>query len=358
MKIALLFPNNLFTSPYLKYYINILEKENVEYDLIIWDRENKNEPGCIAFKSETYKNSKLSKTLDFLRFRKFIIKQLSKKKYSKVIVYTGQLGILLSNYLIKNYKNQYALDIRDYSKPMHLFKNRFNKLISNANFVAISSNGFKEWLPNSENYVLSHNLDIELIRNKLNQKPNPKQLLKNECIQVDTIGQIKDYDSDHRFVSQLKNNDKFQMQFIGFGGTLNLLKEFANQENIENISFHGPYKKEDEEVLLAKTDVINILISLTEYNKGRTLLSNRLYLSALLGIPCIVNANSEQSRIIEKYNFGIIVDEYKELPAKLVNYQREFNSVKFMKNCEAFLNDVIQDYELFNKKVSTFLSAN
>jgi len=51
MKIALLFPNNLFTSPYLKYYTHILEKENVAYDLIIWDRENTPEPNCIAYSS-------------------------------------------------------------------------------------------------------------------------------------------------------------------------------------------------------------------------------------------------------------------------------------------------------------------
>lgn len=356
MKIALIFPNNLFTSPYLKYYTNILEKEDIDYDLIIWDRENANEPGCIAFKSQDFKKSKISKTLDFHRFRKFIIQQLKKTEYNKVIVYTGQLGILLADYLIKNYKNRYVLDVRDYSTPMHYFKNRFKKLISNAHFVAISSDGFKEWLPPSENYVLGHNINLELIKNKLKQEPNCKGLLKNDIIQVDTIGQIKDFDSDHRFVAQLKNDKRFQMQIIGFGGTLELLKEYAQQEKVENITFLGAYKKEEEENLLSNTDILNILITLNEFNKGTSLLSNRLYLSALLHIPCLVNSNTEQSRIIEKYNFGLVIDSYEELSSKLIEYQATFKEDIFIKNCRLFLTDVKRDYEIFNERLLTFLN--
>lgn len=357
MKIALLFPNNLFTSPYLKYYTSILNKENIAYDLIIWDRENIKEDDCIAFKSHDSKNAIISKTLNFFKFRKFILQQLKKADYTKVIVFTGQLGILLSDYLVNNYKYKYILDIRDYSNPMHYFKNRFKKLITNAQFVTISSNGFKEWLPNYEKYILSHNIDLELIHKRLSKKSQPRDLFNSDVIQVDTIGQIKDYDSDHRFVAELKNNPNFQMNFIGFGGTLDLLKEYSSQEKVKNISFHGKYKKEEEEGLLQNTDFINILISLEEFNKGATLLSNRLYLSALLHIPCIVNANSEQSRIIEKYNFGIVIRRYEELPEQLLIFQQKFNEENFIENCLVFLNDVKTEYDLFNQSLVQFLKS-
>ncbi len=355
MKVVLLFPNNVFTSPYLKYFTQILDKENIPYDLIIWDRENKAEEGCISFRSSNQKKTKFSKLFDFLRFRKFLIEHLKKKDYAKVIVFSGQLGILLSDYLVKHYRKKYVLDIRDYSKPMHIFKNRFKKVIANANFISISSNGFKEWLPTNGNYLLSHNIDIKLIADALVAIPNTVTF-NNDIINVDTIGQIKDFESDLKFVDQLKNDIRFRMKFIGFGNTLELLKEHADRENISNVLFLGAYKKEKEKELLKDTDVINILISRTEFNKGATLMSNRIYLSALLKIPCIVNNKTEQSNIIEKYKFGIVVDKYDELPNKLIDYKETFDKDNFMSGCVAFLNDVKKDYQLFESKVTEFLT--
>ncbi len=355
MRIALLFPNNLFTSPYLKYYTQILEKDQIAFDLIIWDRHNKFEEGCIAFKSQDYKKSRISKALDFWKFRNFIKRELKKREYSRVIVFTGQLGIFLSTYLRKNYRGNYILDIRDYSQPMHNFKSLFRKVIRSAKYVVISSNAFKDWLPPSDNYVMGHNIDIDLIDKSLEKKAAPRGLFKIEPIHIDTIGQIKDFASDKKFVFQLKNDFRFQMQFIGFGPTLSELKAYAEQEGIENIDFHGPYKKQEEENLLRNTDVINILISLKEYNKGTTLLSNRLYLSALYNIPCLVKSETEQSRIIHKYDFGIVVDDYKDVNQALIDYRDSFDETLFIDNCRNFLNDVKKDYTIFENKVKALI---
>lgn len=355
MRVALLFPNNLFTSPYLKYYIDILKEENIAYDLYIWDRANIEEEGCIAFKCSGNSNSSIAKGLDFLKFRRFLIKNLKNSTYSKVIVFSGQVGILISDFLIKRYSKKYILDIRDFSQPMKYFKSRFVKVVLNSNFICISSNGFKDWLPPKGNYLLGHNIDITLVRNALKNFPFRDYHFNNKILKISTIGQIKDFNSDALFIDQLKNDSRFEMQFIGFGPALNALKDKTNLEQINNIDYKGPYKKEEEPVLLKDTDFINILISRTEFNKGATLLSNRLYLSALYNIPCIVNKNTEQSRIIEKYNFGIVVDNYEELPNKLITYKDNFCKESFLNNCYNFLNDVKTDYSLFQQQVTNFL---
>ena len=356
MRVALIFPNNLFTSPYLKYYIDILKQEKIEYDLLIWDRANIKEEGCIAFKCSENSKSSISKGLDFLKFRKFLIKNLKNKNYSKVIAFSGQVGILMGDFLVKYYSKRYLLDVRDFSQPMKYFKSRFTKVVLNSNFVCISSNGFKDWLPPEGDYLLGHNIDITLVRNALNNFPFRDINLDDKTLKISTIGQIKDFHSDSLFIDQLKNDIRFQMEFIGFGPALNNLKNKTNSEHITNISYKGPYKKVEEPILLKDTDFINILISRTEFNKGATLLSNRLYLAALYNIPCIVNENTEQSRIIEKYNFGIVVDKYEELPNKLVSYKQNFCKEKFLKNCNAFLHDVKKDYALFEQKVTNFLT--
>ncbi|MBD1262683.1 hypothetical protein HZY62_18955 [Maribacter polysiphoniae] len=355
MRIALLFPNNTYTSPYLKYYTQLLEKENLEYDLIIWDRAGIKEEGCLAFSQKENRKSIYTRASGFFKYRNFIIQKINENEYDKIIVFSCQLGILLSRYITKKYKNNFLLDIRDYSKVLPFFNNRFRKLVLNANTVCISSNGFKEWLPKNRDYLLSHNIDIKLIENRLKNVSNNKTFFNDQILNIDTIGQIKDYNSDKEVINQLKNDKRFHMTFIGFGPTLEALKQYINENKVSNVHFYGPYKKEEEKQLLAKTDFINILISRNKFNNGVT--SNRLYLSALLNIPCIVNAQTiEQRKIIEKYKFGIIVDKYEELPNKLIEYKETFNNEVFIDNCLAFLNNVKKDYKIFENRLINFIT--
>lgn len=354
MRVALLFPNNLFTSPYLKYYTDILKQEKIEYDLLIWDRANIEEDDCIAFRSKKKSSSATSKILEFLGFRRFLVKNLKDKDYSKIIVFSCQLGILISDVLIKKYSKKYILDIRDYSNTNKYFKNRFKRLISNSAFTCISSNGFKNWLPCNTNYVLSHNLDIKLLYKHHLENDNRKVFFSRKTLNVDTIGAIRDVNSNTSFVNSLKNKDQYFMNFYGMGYAIPYLKENQKKNDINNIIFHGLYDKEEEEDLLKNTDFINILLD--DNLLSQSLTSNRLYLSALYHIPCIVNKNTEQSRIIEKYNFGIVVDKYEELPNKLELYKQNFRKEKFLKNCNAFLHDVKKDYAFFEQKVTNFLT--
>lgn len=354
MRVALIFPNNLFTSPYLKYYIDILKHEKIEYDLLIWDRANIKEEGCIAFRSGQNSNSAISKVLDFLKFRKFIINNLKNKDYSKLIVFSCQLGILISDVLVKKFGKKYILDIRDYSKINKYFKNRFKKLITNSAFTCISSNGFKNWLPDNSNYILSHNLDINLLHKHNLENDEQKIFFSHKTLNIDTIGAIRDINSNISFVNTLRNRNEYFMNFYGMGYAIPYLKENQKKHGVNNIIFHGLYDKIEEEYLLKNTDFINILLD--ENILSQSLTSNRLYLSALYRIPCIVNKNSEQSRIIEKYNFGIVVDKYEELPNKLMSYKQNFCKEKFLKNCNAFLHDVKKDYALFEQKVTNFLT--
>lgn len=356
MKIALLFPNNIYTSPYLDYFTQILEKQEVEYDFINWDREMRSEENTISFRKSVNGQSTISKIWSYYSFRKFLIRRLSNGGYSKVIVFSCQLGILLADFLTRKFRNKYLLDIRDHSVAVPWFKKRFQALVENAELTTISSPGFKEWLPAGGNFVVSHNVNIKLVRQFLESDISTKEFFRSETVKVTTIGQIKDYESDRKFVSQLAGKENFNVHFIGFGPALDGLKHFVNGLEVSNVHFKGPYKKEEERSLLADTDFINILISRSEINKGSSLLSNRLYLSALYRIPCIVNAGTEQSRIIEKYKFGIVVDHYEDLPELLTEYKADFKPEIFDQNCRTFLESVQQDYEDFTAKTTNFIT--
>lgn len=358
MKVALLFPNNLFTSPYLAYFIRVLETGNTPYDIYSWNRFDTPEENTVAFETDKPGRTPLGKALDYLKFRKFLIQNLNRTEYQRVIVFTCQLGILMKDYLNKNFPQHYLLDIRDYSVAIPYFKNRFNQLVMNAGLVTISSPGFLEWLPKKGNYVVSHNVNTRLVDQSLSTDYSKKTYFQNTVKQISTIGQIKDFASDSAFVTAMKNYPDFMLNFIGFGPSKAPLEQFVKEQEVTNIHFHGAYEKKEEAALLENTDFINILISRNEANKGSSLLSNRLYLAALLRIPSIVNAHTEQSRIVEKYKLGIIVDQYEDLGTQLESYIKHFNEEVFIGNCVRFLQDIRKEYNVFEERIQQFLKDN
>ncbi|RNC88693.1 MAG: hypothetical protein ED555_13785 [Allomuricauda sp.] len=356
LKVALVFPNNLYTSPYLPYYTQLLDKENVAYDIISWNRNDRVEQGTVAFTLKNKKGPKVLRILDYFKFRKFALRELEKNNYDKVIVFTCQLGIYLQGYLKKNFPKKYILDIRDYSPMVPYFKNKIGKLIEHAHWVSLSSNGFKSWLPTGSRYMLSHNVNIELVEEALQTEEVKNPLFLKKAILVDTIGQIKDFPSDAEVVMVLGNDARFQLNFIGFGPTSAKLEEFAIKEKIKNVDFSGPYKKEEEKNLLKETDLINILISNNTFNNQ--VLSNRLYLSALLKIPCMVNDYTvEQQKIIDHFKFGIVIKDYEQIPDEILRFKEQYNPEKFKEACTTFLKEVRKDYELFESNLRTFIGA-
>lgn len=348
MKIALVLPNNLFSAPYLQYYTRLLDDNSISYDIINWDRAGKNEPDCISYQSKEQSRKAWALLLQFLKFRKFVKSKMAEENYDKVVVFTCQIAILLSGVLIKQFKGNYILDIRDYSKVIPVFKSRFNKVLKHAQLICISSQGFRSWLPEKLSYIISHNISSD----RLQEKNTKRLFFQNQKINVDTIGALRDPESNGKIVDALKNNAGFHMKFIGDGYALPFLKKQAEEENISNIHFHGYYNKEDEFELLKTTDFINIVVGNDFLSKSLT--SNRLYLCALLHIPAIVNHETEQSRIIKKYGFGVVVNNYQKLSEVLLNYRKTFNEQIFISNCNKFLNDVKNDQLIFESRVLDF----
>lgn len=350
MKVALIFPNNISKAPYLSYYIELLEKQNIEYTIYNWDRIGQQEPNCKSFQSKEKSRKKLTLLLNFLKFKKFVISNINNDEYDRVIVFSCQIAILLKKFLSTEFKDNYLIDVRDYSKINEIFKNRFKNVILSANLVCISSNGFRSWLPKSRDYIMSHNIHPEL----LSQTIPKRKYFKNDKINVDTIGALRDHESNIKVIKQLKNNQKFHMKFIGDGYALPILKEFSNKNNVDNIYFHGLYQKEDESKLLEKTDFINIIVGNDYLSKWLT--TNRLYLCALLKIPAIVYKNTEQSTIINKYGFGLSISSYDSLVQELISFSTNFDEQEFINNCKSFLKLVRNEQKMFELKIIKFIS--
>lgn len=354
MKIALVFPNNIFTAPYIDYYRQVLDANKVEYTLITWNRAGRTENNTIAYENNSSSRNPFLIALNYYRFGEFSKKEILKGDFDKLIVFTPQLGIFLSNFLIKNYSNKLLLDVRDYTSVITYFEKRFLKLLKHTPDIFISSLGFKDWLPKNRDYIMSHNINIELVKNYLAGKYAKKDFFLNKKIHVDTIGAIRDFQTNSAVMAQLQNNDNFQVSFIGKGPAIELLKHEIKTNNIKNVSLYGAYEKRQEIKLLEKTDFINIIQN--DDKVSNYAIANRLYLSALLQIPCIARNRTEHSRVIKKYGLGVVMNDYEEIPNKLLNFKETFNKQQFIDNCTVFLEDVKKDYDRFEMAAQTFIT--
>lgn len=166
MKIGLIITNSYWFSPYVMIYEEILIENDINYDIISWDRDGNNESKILSFRLRSnIKSNRINRVLDYLRFRSFVVKAINRNKYDKLIIFGPQTGIFSLEFLKKNYQKKFVLDYRDLSIDQ-IFKRRFKKLLDISAIVAISSPGFKKVLLVGYDYLISHNISRENLLKK------------------------------------------------------------------------------------------------------------------------------------------------------------------------------------------------
>ncbi|MFZ3577512.1 hypothetical protein [Virgibacillus sp. DJP39] len=346
MKVALICPANTLYMPYVHAYEKVLKEVNVDYTIINWDRlqieQEKNE-----YKYSDKKNIHQRNFLDYINYKRFIIKKLKETEYDKVVVFTLQLAYFIKGYLISKYKHKYIIDIRDYNK-IYKFTS-FNRLIEYSDFTVISSPGYKMWLPESKKYVVNHNTPINDIKSV--EPYNFKK--QNGKVNISTIGFIRHWDANINLVKNLKNDKEFNLIFHGEGTINEKLKYFVKENNIYNVQINGRYKKEEESSLYKNASLINMLLYNDMNSKG--VLANRLYNATIYGKPLLSLEGTYLAKQIKEYDLGLVLDSTDEIASEIKLYLQRFNHVEYEKGRISFLEKVIKDNEYFNLKLKEFV---
>ena len=99
-----------YATPYLKKYENILNENKIDFDVILWQRDLK-PTDQFAQKDIVIKipveDTISSKAIAFIKWRKAVLKVISKNKYDKLIVLSTLPGLLLYSELKK--RNLYLI---------------------------------------------------------------------------------------------------------------------------------------------------------------------------------------------------------------------------------------------------------
>lgn len=355
MKIGIIVPNNLWFCPYVNIYTTLLDNKKVNYDIITWCRDGKNEEGCIQYKNTKQHSNPLLKFVTYYQFASFVKKTVLRNHYDKLIVFTPQIGIFIASFLKKYYSKKYIFDYRDLSiEQMAILRKPFLRLLDNSVANVISSPGFKRYLPVGYNYMLSHNFDIETVRKALNGELSNSPST-SESIDVLTIGGIRDYESNVQVIDALANKPNFTLRFVGKGPSADSLKAHSEEIHASNIYFEGYYPKDKESEYIMNCSFMNIFYPRKASHD--TALSNRFYNSLIYKKPMITTAGTTQGDYAQTYGVGLAINSCEELPERLKEFLNSNQLEIYHDNAQKLLASFIDDYENFEAMVNVFINS-
>lgn len=351
MKALVILADNIYLTPYLKFYTDLLDNCNFNYDVIYWDKNNNeivNKSNYIRFRITS--RNKVNKLVGYFKYRRYIKKIEKNKKYDLIIPLHSIVTFIIFDMLLKKYKRRYIYDVRDYSyERFYMFRYVQKKIVKNSLINVISSKGYKKFLP-KEKYFVIHNLPN-------NNYENFKQLnnTTNEKIQISYIGLIRFMEQNKKILKFFKNDNRFCINFIGTNA--NQLKKFCCDNNINNVNLIDTFNSELTLNYYEKTDIIMNLYGnntpLLEYA-----LSNKLYYSACLYKPILVCDNTYMEKVSKKYNIGFTIKMKSEKEKdELYEFMKKLDRKNFINNCNRFMEEVLNEQELLIKELTNRIST-
>ncbi|MEK5585138.1 hypothetical protein MKZ21_23095 [Paenibacillus sp. FSL P2-0536] len=357
--VGLIFIGDINFCPYLEKYTSVLQEKNIEYEVLFWNRENKNfdlPTNYIYFnKKSRYRKNPVFKILEFMQFSLWLQRIIIKKKYSKLIILSTLSGMFLANVLLKKYPGKYVFDIRDYSyEHIKFFSLLEEKLIKKSFFTCISSQGFKEFLPKNYPYVMAHNFnskDLSISR-KFEKKglDRPLNLVWN--------GTVRYFEHQEKILSKLANDKRFNIIYHGMGSDYELYINFCEKMGFSNIKFTGNYNNLEKEKLLKDADILNNSYGTKKEMEVKYAMANRYYDGLIYKIPQLVEINTFKHKKVQEIEVGIGIDIASENLADLLyEYYCNINETQFNYNCNQEIGGILKEDNLYIDKIKEFFDS-
>lgn len=352
--VCLIAGSPLSVAPYVKRYMKILETYGINFDVIYKDSAGEvreNNPNCYVYYYKSVK-SPLGKVLRFDAYRRFIKKILKKHKYSKVVVFTAESAILTYQILRSmNNKTKYIIDLRDYSVLLRVkfLKDIFLKALHSAEFVVLSSQGFKKWLPEDVHYYTMHNMPTCSMPV---QNTSP---LFGSTVCIGYLGGIGYLESNIAIAQEIRYSSKFSLLYAGTYPTKYNIRNYCEDNGIKNVVFYGKYDEAEKGTIYKKVNLINAVYG-NDSLIVTTALPNKLYDAAFYKIPIMVCSGTYLAEIVKKYCLGFDIEPQKDnIKQKIEEYMCSFDAKKFILGCERLIKDSNRELAEVERAIVKFL---
>lgn len=353
--IALVFCGDLKYCPYINRYIERIENAGKDYIVYFWNRSgfdlNLDDHFVYFNEKAALTSSKVRKIIDFFKFRVWVISKLKKNNCDSIIALSTLTGVLLGNYLYTK-KGTYVYDIRDYSYehilPFFMIE---SKVIKNSAFTAISSPGFKAFLPEHP-YVIAHNFN----RNEVID--NTKFVKTDGIINFVWNGMVRYFEFQKNYLDALKNDSRFNLVFHGDGPELNKFKQYCETNGFTNVTFTGAYNNKDKINILKSAHILNNCYGYTHGagNKLKYAVSNRFYDGMIHHIPQLIEPEGFKSSWANNSGLGVSFLPDEQFADKLFNYYKSIDENLFDTICAKELKKVLADDDVYIKMIDDFIN--
>ena len=342
--------------PYLDKYLEVLKQHSCDYDIVYMDRSDDSE--SVKIGNEYYFNYKMpiekriwSKFLPYWGYMCYVGKILREGDYDKIIFLTTAPAVLLAKFYLNKYKNKYILDYRDYTfEKIGLYRKLVERIIDDSYASFISSKGFEKFVGEHKNLFLTHN--ISNVEDACCLTSN-EEITQN--IIIGFVGCVRYFDVNSTLIDKLKNSEEIKLSYVGPAYDDCNLKEYCQENKIENVSFIDSFDNKEKANLYKKITVVNSIYSLKSPEVLQAI-PNRLYDAAIYKRPILVAKGTYLEKIVNKYGLGIAVDVYEDdLNSIIEEYLRAFDYKEFNEKCNRFLQDVLRDEKQWYELVSSFL---
>lgn len=327
--------------PYLNLYLENIDREKNDVHLVYWNRDMKEEDtknlqGIALHEYCSLQDDdapKLSKLGSFKGFRDFTVSVL-KEGFDFVIILHSLPGVLLSKELMKDYKNRYIFDYRDFTYENLLpYKSIIHTLVNNSYKTFVSSDAFRMYLPQSERVITSHNV--------LKRDVNSEKVLNktaSDKIRIAFWGFIREENTNLEIIRKLGNDERFELHFYGREqGICESLKRYAS-ENARNVYFHGEYIPEERDEFARNADLIHNLYA---ENDMKLAVSNKYYDSLVYRIPQLVMKGSYMGVLAENNGVGKALNPRSfDFAESIFTYYQSLNKESFEDNCRKALEKI------------------
>lgn len=343
MKIGLVIPANLKYSPYVKYYIDILCTEGIQFQTMVWNKTGFIEEADYIF---SYKSSDFDRKrimLGHFLFSRQCKHYIKKEHIDHLIIFTIAPLYFLRYRFLKQFAEKIIIDIRDDSPFRRWFPKKLGEISELAEAVVVSSPYYAAWV--SKEAYICHNADLSLIEK---YKEGFCKDSFSKPISIAYAGIMIEEQINIRAIQKLANKEEFKLVFIGRDNEgKGKIKEYVTEHGVHNVTFIGEYKKEDIiDLYRANGDIVNILRENTLINQNA--LPNKLYEAVVSGLPVVVyQHNTAIANYVEKYGLGILLNDQDDLEEQLNRKISEFDFIKYQNGRQEFLQMVLKDYNKF-----------
>lgn len=351
MKVLLIDSTEISQAPYLEIYTQIFDKQKVEWDIFTWNKDiNSN----LTYADHVYTAHKkmhlrgIKKYYDFYRISKLAKKLICNHGYTHLVIINTIWATLLCKQL-EEFKNRYILDVRDYkmeNKPC--FSWILKRIVNHSYATVISSEGFREFMPENDKLLVAHNLMADTGKSYDKPSLNREKL----PIKIGFVGYVRYNEPNRGLIKCLKNNLNYEIHYYG---ALSRYCDFHIDSILksDNVFMHGKYDNKDKDILYKNIDIINALSGMD--NESRWLTPNRLYDALLYKKPLIALPGTYLGKFIKKYGIGVAIDpDDKNFEKLLDKYINNFDEKEFSMVCDSLLKKVKKENLCFLNTIANF----